>query len=264
MALKRGRWTKYEMDYIAKHYLTMSLTDIAEHLERTPKGIERYLQNHLPTKMAEQPKYGYDITTRPFWINIKQQFSPDEQKMFIFHWGEIVKQFRDDVLPTEEWQIIDVIKINLLLDRLLTEKQSNILNQEELDGMIDKEKEEDIPDADRIFNWITQIAGLRGAQESIDRRYKDFLIQKNNLLEKLKATRADRVKVLENAKHNIKDWLKRIISDKDMRTRLGFDMERMRLAMYAEKARLTEYHEYQNKEVDQPFLTPDTVKDDNK
>ena len=39
-------------------------------------------------------------------------------------------------------------------------------------------------------------------------------------------------------------------------------MEKMRLAMEKEKGRLSDYHKYEDGLIDQPFLTPETVKDD--
>jgi hypothetical protein len=38
-------------------------------------------------------------------------------------------------------------------------------------------------------------------------------------------------------------------------------MEKMRLAMMKEQERLSAFHKYEDGTVDQPFLTPDTVKD---
>jgi len=38
-------------------------------------------------------------------------------------------------------------------------------------------------------------------------------------------------------------------------------MEKMRLAMEKEKERLSEYNQYEDGAVDQPFLTPETVKE---
>ena len=43
---------------------------------------------------------------------------------------------------------------------------------------------------------------------------------------------------------------------------MGIEMEKMRLAAYEEEKRLSEYHQYEDHVVDQPFLTPETVKDD--
>ena len=44
-------------------------------------------------------------------------------------------------------------------------------------------------------------------------------------------------------------------------TEYGREMEMMRLAMEKEKQRLAQFHQYNDDTVDQPFLTPDTVKD---
>jgi len=41
----------------------------------------------------------------------------------------------------------------------------------------------------------------------------------------------------------------------------GLEMEKMRLGMENEKARLAQLHKYEDGIIDQPFLTPDTVKD---
>jgi hypothetical protein len=41
-------------------------------------------------------------------------------------------------------------------------------------------------------------------------------------------------------------------------------MEKMRLAMEAEKERLSEYLTYEDGQVDQPFLTPETTKEKGK
>ena len=51
--------------------------------------------------------------------------------------------------------------------------------------------------------------------------------------------------------------------NKELSDTIGFEMEKMRLAMESEKAKLSEYHEYEDKQVDQPFLTPDSVLEDN-
>ena len=52
------------------------------------------------------------------------------------------------------------------------------------------------------------------------------------------------------------------MSNPDTRRELGIEMEKMRLAMKEEEKRLSNYHQYEDGGVDQPFLTPDTVKDD--
>jgi hypothetical protein len=46
-----------------------------------------------------------------YWREIQKQFDENEQELFLYHWSRIISQFRDDVLPTEELQVIDAIKI---------------------------------------------------------------------------------------------------------------------------------------------------------
>ena len=51
----------------------------------------------------------YDLKNRLYWKDLTQQFSPEELEMILFHWGRMISQFRDDVLPTGELQVLDAI-----------------------------------------------------------------------------------------------------------------------------------------------------------
>ena len=53
-----------------------------------------------------------------------------------------------------------------------------------------------------------------------------------------------------------------LIDDPEFSRGLGVAMEKMRMSSENEKARLSEYHQYEDGGIDQPFLTPETVKDD--
>ena len=52
-----------------------------------------------------------------------------------------------------------------------------------------------------------------------------------------------------------------MISNPELTRQYGVEMEKMKLAMLKEKERLGSYHKYEDGQVDQPFLTPDTVKE---
>jgi hypothetical protein len=82
------------------------------------------------------------------------------------------------------------------------------------------------------------------------------------MLKDLKATREQRVKRLEDSKQTFVGWVRNLMSNQEVRHQLGVEMEKMRLAANAEAERLTEYHKYEDGQVDQPFLTPDSIKDD--
>ena len=117
-------------------------------------------------------------------------------------------------------------------------------------------------DRDYIFNLERQIAVARAAQEALGRDYKDLQVKKSAMLKDLKATREQRIKRLEDSKQTFISWVSNLMTNPDIRQEIGTEMEKMRLSINKEKERLSEWHQYEDKLVDQPFLTPDTVKDE--
>ena len=83
------------------------------------------------------------------------------------------------------------------------------------------------------------------------------------MIKELKGTREQRIRRLEYSKTTFSSWVQSLVVNKELSDTIGFEMEKMRLAMESEKAKLSEYHEYEDKQVDQPFLTPDSVLEDN-
>jgi hypothetical protein len=82
------------------------------------------------------------------------------------------------------------------------------------------------------------------------------------MLKDLKATREQRVKRLEDSKQTFVSWVQNLMTNPDVRQEIGIEMEKMRLSVNKERKRLSEWHQYEDKLVDQPFLTPDSVKDE--
>ena len=176
----------------------------------------------------------------------------------------MIGQFRDDVLPTEELQVLDTIKLEILMNRALKEQQKSMRDIEDLEDWVTKEKQVSIEDRDmdRIFNLERQIAVLRASQESLNKDYKDLQQKKGVMLRDLKATREQRIKKLEDSKQTFTGWIKKLVEDPIYTREIGLDMEKMRMAYQKEEARLSEYHQYEDGGLDQPFLTPETAKDD--
>ena len=262
--MKKGRLSKTEQFYIKKHHNNATADDIATHLDRDPVSIINYIENKLDKVKVKEEEASYDLKTRPFWEEIKSQFKEEEQKMFIYHWKRIVGQFRDDVLPTEELQIVDAIKLEILMNRALREQQSTMNSIAETEALIASEKEEDIIDQnrDRILNLERQVALYRAAIESLSKDYKDLQGKKSGMLKDLKATREQRIRRLEDSKQTFTGWIKSVLQNADFREELSINMEKMRLAVEKESTRLAEYHKYNDGEIDQPFLTPETLLDD--
>jgi hypothetical protein len=148
--------------------------------------------------------------------------------------------------------------------RFLTAQQDNITNIENTQMLIDVEKQMDHQDQDRdyISSLERQVAMFRAAQETLSKDYKDLQARKATMLKDLKGTREQRIKAIEDSKLTFASLVKKIASDPNFRTNIGLEMEKMRLATEAEKERLSEYIKYEDGQVDQPFLSSDTVKGD--
>jgi len=265
--MKKGRFTKTEQEFIRNNHREMSNLEIATHLDRDPISIQSYIKEKIGNNTLDDREIEalHDLQSRPFWKDLEKQFSEEELQSLLYHWSRIITQFRDDVLPTEELQIIDAIKLEILMNRALIGQQTNMRSIGEYEELVtvEKSKSLEVQDKDYIYNLERQIAVCRAAQDSLTREYKDLQTKKASMLKDLKATREQRIKRLEDSKQTFIGWVRNLMSNPETRQQMGTDMEKMRLAMEAEKKRLSEYHKYEDGNIDQPFLTPDTVKDDN-
>ena len=183
--------------------------------------------------------------------------------MFQFHFKKMWSQFKDDVFHTEEMQIIDTIKLEILMNRILKsqhENQQEIMANERI-VQNEKARDKDQRDVDLIMNIERQIAILRASQETLSKDYKDLQARKATMLKDLKGTREQRIKAIEDSKMTFASLVKKLATDPQYRNDVGVEMEKMRLAMEIEKERLSDYVQYEDGIVDQPFLTPETLKE---
>ena len=168
--------------------------------------------------------------------------------MFEFHFKKMWSQFKDDVFHTEEMQIIDTIKLEILMNRILRSQQENQRDIDANERLVREEKarDRDQRDMDLILNLERQVAMLRASQETLSKDYKDLQARKATMLKDLKGTREQRIKAIEDSKQTFASLVKKIAIDPEFRSQLGIDMEKMRLAMEKEKERLSEYTQFED------------------
>ena len=261
--MRKGRFTKKEIKYIKANMGSMSSEELAEELDRDPASIEDYIKREFKVGMSLEEEAAYELESRPYWNELKQQFDESELELFKYHWTRVISQFKDDVIPTEEIQVVDLIKLELLMNRCLKVNKSNMDQINAFQVLVRDERalDPDQQDVDTIINLERQVASLRAAQESLNRDYRDLQTKKNSMLKEMKATREQRVKRYEDSKHSFTGWVIHLISNPELTRSYGAEMEKMRLATQKEKDRLGQFHQYEDGLVDQPFLTPDTAKD---
>lgn len=270
--MKKGRISKEEEKFI-KDNLNLGLDRISNALDRDPESVSEFIKKKVAKNEFDRPNWmgkpqeleqaQYDLTFRPYWHELKQQFTEDELKLFQYHWARIISQFKDDVIPTEELQVVDLIKLELLMNRALKYNKDNIEQIHALEHLIllERQRDPDQIDRDNLFNMERQVASLKASQESLNKDYRELQTKKSSMLKEMKATREQRVKRLEDSKTNFVGWMTYLVNNPDVTVQYGLEMEKMRLAMDKERERLAEYHKYNDDMVDQPFLTPETVKE---
>ena len=261
--MRKGRLSNEEARFITQNAERLSVDEIATELQRDPESINSFIKRKLKLGLSREEEAAYSLEDRPYWVELKQQFTEDELTLFKYHWARIISQFKDDVFPTEELQVVDVIKLELLMNRCLKGNKENIDQISAFEAMIQEERacDPDQQDRDRILNLERQVSSLRAAQESLNRDYSDLQTKKSSMLKEMKGTREQRIKRLEDSKQSFTAWVIHLMQNPEVIHKYGVEMEKMRLSMNKEEERLSQFHRYEDGQIDQPFLTPDTVQD---
>jgi len=265
MTLKKGRISKKEDEFIQENMEVLSASEIAASLNRNPASVEDYIKKNYNIGTTVEEEAQYKLKDRPYYYELKSQFDEEELELFGYHWTRIVSQFNNDVLPTEEIQIVDVIKIEMLMNRCLKSNKDNIraINrlEREIENLLDVPEPEEL---DRVLNMERQVGALRASQEALNKDYRDLQTKKSAMLKDMKGTREQRIKRLEDSRESFGSWVASLIQQPEKLKQFGIEMEKMRLAMEVEKKRLSQFHKYEDGMVDQPFLNHESVFEDEK
>lgn len=257
-----GRLSREEMAAIENFAGDISASEIAKRLNRSIEPIVKYMEKvgKGATRVANfATQAEYDLKSRPYWKQLVNQFDQDEIDLFLYHWKTIVAQFHKDILPTEEMQIVDMVKLDVLMNRALNTQKENMRRIQVYEDMAVKESRKEERDQELVFNLEKQVAILKAAHETLSREYKDLQDKKLKMFTQLKATREQRIEKLESNKETFAGLINKLIRDPEFVADANREMEMMRLAVAAEKARLSDYHTYEDGDIDSPLLNAETV-----
>lgn len=263
---KRGQLSLDEEKFIRENIQSLTIEQIASHLNRNPAPIKRYISESNLYQNSDQQKEDellkQKLYSKSFWSEIKKQFDDESGELEYFEnvWVNLIKQFREDVLPAEELQIKQFITIDILINRSMKERKRHISETEKLQRLVDKEyeKPEDQRDVPKLANLETQLTFARNSIASYTNEYTKLLAEQQKISKDLKATREQRIKRIEDGKSS---WvgLIRMLEDEEIREKEGREMVILNMATEKAKQKLSEYHQYQDGKVDIPLLTPEVV-----
>lgn len=266
---KRGQLSLDEEKFIKDNIKTLTIQQIADSINRNVAPVKRFItENRLledDDVLDDEEFLKHKLHSKSFWGEIKKQFDNESGELEYFEnvWVNLLRQFREDVLPAEELQIKQFITIDILINRSMKERKRHISETEKLQKEVDKiyslpEDQRDIP---RLANLETQLSFARNSIANYTNEYTKLLNEQQKISKDLKATREQRIKRIEDGKSS---WvgLIRMLEDEEIREKEGREMEIINMATQKAKETLQSYHAFADKTVDRPFLTPESVLQD--
>ncbi len=268
---KRGPFNKECIDFIERMRDRFTPEQIALQMGVNTSRVIKYLEQSdasgVPHPAKRELRLADELEMRPEWAGFKEQFSKKELDHFKYRYVQLMGQFRDDILPTEEIQVYQVITLDILIQRTLREQKTAVEAMERLsvsiegghkalEGVTDraarKEKEQEIGALEG------QYRGLSDTIRILASRHESYLMRQSAILKDIKGTRDQRVKIFENSKQSFLGYL-RAIGEEDFREKEGRIAGLMKAAAEKKAGELARPHTYADGSIDRPLLTPESV-----
>jgi len=263
---RRGRLSVEDWEYIRANFKSKSINDIAKHLNKTTSAVKSYIYQQKLLSSDEldnanlRRELKNNLKKRPYWAELQRQLNKSELIYFSEMWTDFMQQFQEDVLASEELQIKQWIVLDILVNRCMEQRKKHIEDIERLEQALSDEykKDEGIRDREAIEHLRTQLGFARAAVSAFSVEHDKLSNHMEKTLKDLKATRADRIKKIEDSGTTFLSII-RMLEDETKRKFEGDMAGMIKVAVDKEYKRLGGYHEYVDGEVDRPILNSETV-----
>lgn len=267
----KRRWntaTVEEREYVRQNMMTMTVEAMATHLNLDLKMVNYIIEKiRIEERRALEDKKNVEIidslTCKPFYAQLRRQFSKEEIDFFKYEWVQTIRQFNEDLLPTEENELKDMIILEIMKGQALRKNlelkkrkdvlqvsltQSQILNQPTTENRILQGE------------LRTEIENCIKMEQDNMRHFKELTEKSAAMRKALSASRQQRVTRIMNARANFSEWI-RAIQDNENRSRVAREMELMKMSLQKEEERLGKFVKFADKKMDVPLLNSDTAFD---
>lgn len=264
---KMGPISIEDRKFILANMNTMSVDEMGKILNRHPALVKKVIKTQeslLPE--AESNSVRIHLKRSLHWKHLKEEFIETELNKIEDQYIKFVQQFREDVTATEEVQILNLIKLEILMDRNLKGKMkiSGTIARyesmiESLLGPVDGNFAA-LSENDR--NIIMDLENKKQAALSVESSRTNELVilykEHNVLMERVMGSRDQRITEVLNTKVSfmgmVKELLERDKQEKDSRL-----IELSKKSVEKEFKRLAAPHSYEDNVVDNPILCSDTI-----
>lgn len=284
--MKKGRFSLDEQEFIRSNADKLDVNQIASKLDRAPESIAKWISENLKVqalgtsvpnttstpepRLAERVEINRELRNSASWASLHLEFTEDELVLFNEKYVSYVAQFKQsgEVMATEDVQIFQAIKFELLMRRNLVGRKEALQSIQNLELMMADFLQKKCPggsragmtdaDRDRILVMETQINEARAEEKSFTAEFTKLQERHDKIMTSLKATRDQRLSKIEDKKVNFLDVI-RELSRRDVQETEGRQIELMRMAGENEKMRLGMPVKYEDGNEDSPLLCADTV-----
>ena len=257
--IKNGNLSKTERAKIADMAHTGDSELVAKRLGRSPKQVRNIMDKITGVKHEEKMTLEEELVMRPEWVRFKKQFSVEEQSEFKHQYVAIMTQMKGNVIPTEELHVFQVISLNIQLDRNMVQQKrahdAMLLTDERIEAL---RLDPNNMDVEKLEYWENVHESAKKSLKELADAFKIYSDKQDKMLNALKATRDQRVKVSEGNDKSILGLVK-MLAMEDQRKVLGEEAEIMKIASQKEKERLSRPHRFGDGTIDQIIYSSETV-----
>lgn len=288
--MKKGRFSLDEQNFIRANADKMDVNQLGEKMDRAPDSIAKWIAENLKvqaigatlapspntttaqpeSRLAERVEINRELRNSASWASLQLEFTEDELVLFNEKYVSYVAQFKQsgEVMATEEVQIFQAIKFELLMRRNLVGRKEALQSIKTLETIMADFLAKKCPggsragmtdaDRDRILVMETQINEARAEEKAFTGEFTKLQERHDKIMTALKATRDQRLTKIEDKKINFLDVI-RELQRRDVQETEGRQIELMRLAGENELMRLGQPIKYEDGNEDSPILCAETV-----
>ncbi len=259
---KVGTLSNEVRQFILEHQAEYTPEQLAEKTGIKPQTIKNLLDSHTAISPVNDGWRSH-LKRSTAWKQIRDEFNDLELDYFLEKYSELMTQLSSDseILPTENTQVINIIKIEILQSRTLKSKRELIRAIERQERRLELMGEVDLLDDARrieIQELERSVAAARAAEQGKTKEWNDLNTQHIKMNEELKGSRAQRVKDIASGKISFTGLVKELMS-KDKQEKEARSIELFKLSMQKEERRLGRGHRYIDNTVDLPILTAENL-----
>lgn len=287
--LKKGGLTDEEKRKIESMIDISTFADIGRTLNRNPHTIRKYCQrNALSKDLTSKKKFTENRAKHNHHLIVmQQQLTKQEYEFAVQIYKGMMDQFGNDIIYSEEVQIIEYCMITCLLNRAFSremelstamkeqkkiraewQKKKDDLASSPLTKSDDDEDEEDkeaekyeLEDyyLDKMEQIDLRIADMQTEYMQVKKDQINFLDRKENITKALNVSRRDRAQEITKVNQNFGDLIMFMKKNEDFRKQIGLEIERMRLGIKEEYLRLSDLHLFADNVEDYPVLNTEVI-----